>query len=287
MEVSRRWECAKKFKLCFRCLGEGHQGQSCFWNRVCGLEGCQEVNHRLLHPPAFKKRSNVLVSEFKQTTKGTDGRSQHGVKSNSGAPLNKAVVSITEGETVVKTENTTHEAIVKTDKITMMSNTFTRVGNVALRTVSVYIKSGGRELKINALLDDASTKTYVNADVAAELGLHGHPQKVNVNVLNGKIETFETTPVEFIIESLDGNAFNVIAFTTNRVTGNMGVTDWSRCAEQWPHLQGIAFHQLGSRPIVDLLIGLDYADLHYSFKDIRGEPGETIARLTPFGMDMC
>ena len=75
----------------------------------------------------------------------------------------------------------------------------------------MYIKSGGRKLKINALLDDASTKTYVNADVAAELGLHGHPQRVNVNVLNGQIETFETTPVEFILESLDGNTFNVIA----------------------------------------------------------------------------
>ena len=34
---------------------------------------------------------------------------------------------------------------------------------------------------------------------------------------------------------------------------------------------------------MDLLIGLDYADLHYSFKDIRGEPGEPIARLTPLG----
>ena len=63
----------------------------------------------------------------------------------------------------------------------------------------------------------------------------------------------------------------------------MRVVDWSRCAEQWPHLQGIAFHQLGSRPIVDLLIGLDCADLHYSFKDIRGEPGEPITRLTPLG----
>ena len=99
---------------------------------MCGLEGCQEVHHRLLHPPAFKKRSNVLVSEFKQTTKGTDGKSQHGVKSNSGAPLNTAIVSTTEGEIAVKTENTTHEATVKTDKITIMSNTFTRVGNVAL-----------------------------------------------------------------------------------------------------------------------------------------------------------
>jgi len=65
-----------------------------------------------------------------------------------------------------------------------MSNSSTPVGkgNVALRTVSVYIKSGERKLRIDALLDDASTKSYINADVAAELSLHGHPQKVKVNV---------------------------------------------------------------------------------------------------------
>ena len=63
----------------------------------------------------------------------------------------------------------------------------------------------------------------------------------------------------------------------------MRVTDWSTCAERWPHLKETRFHQLGSRPIVDLLIGLDSADLHYSFKDVRGEPGQPIARFTSLG----
>ena len=47
--------------------------------------------------------------------------------------------------------------------------------------------------------------------------------------------------------------------------------------------KGSNVSQLGSRPIVDLLIGLDSADLHYSFKDVRGELGQPIARLTPLG----
>ena len=50
------------------------------------------------------------------------------------------------------------------------------------------------------------TKTYINSDVAAELGLHGQLQKVNVSVLNGHVETFETSPVECMIESLDGKS---------------------------------------------------------------------------------
>ena len=48
-------------------------------------------------------------------------------------------------------------------------------------------------------------------------------------------------------------------------------------------MKGLKIHHLGPRPIVDLPIGLDCADLHYSFKDIRGKPGQPIARLTPLG----
>ena len=32
---------------------------------------------------------------------------------------------------------------------------------------------------------DIYAKTYINADVAAEMGLQGHPQRENVSVLNG------------------------------------------------------------------------------------------------------
>ena len=52
---------------------------------------------------------------------------------------------------------------------------------IALRTVPVMVKSGGKSIKVNALLDDASSKTYINSDVAAELGLQGKA-KQNVSL---------------------------------------------------------------------------------------------------------
>ena len=33
-----------------------------------------------------------------------------------------------------------------------------------------------------------------------------------------------------------------------------------------------------------MLIGVDFAKLHYSFKDVLGQPGEPVARLTPLGL---
>ena len=32
-----------------------------------------------------------------------------------------------------------------------------------------------------------------------------------------------------------------------------------------------------------MLIGIDYAELHFSIRDVRGQPGEPVARLTPLG----
>ena len=45
----KKWETAKKLGLCYRCLGKGHLGDSCTWNRECGIDGCKDSHHRLLH----------------------------------------------------------------------------------------------------------------------------------------------------------------------------------------------------------------------------------------------
>ena len=53
--------------------------------------------------------------------------------------------------------------------------------------------------------------------------------------------------------------------------------------KKWEHLKGIAFPQPVQPNKVDLLIGLDCADIHCSLRDVTGEAGSPIARLTPFG----
>ena len=51
--------------------------------------------------------------------------------------------------------------------------------------------------------------------------------------------------------------------------------EWRKHKSQWPHPRGIKFPSL--------LIGIDYADLHSSRKEILGRPGQPVARLTPLG----
>ena len=79
-----------------------------------------------------------------------------------------------------------------------------KLGCISLQTVPVIVENGSKSLIINALLDDGSTQTYLNADIAAKLGLHGDISKSQVSVINGTVATFETAPVEFRLRSMNG-----------------------------------------------------------------------------------
>ena len=95
---------------------------------------------------------------------------------------------------------------------------------VALRTIPVILSNGQNKLVINALLNDGSTKSYVNSDVAFQMGAHGTVKKIQVGVLNGKLETLDVMPVELMVESLDGKVKHEISvFTVKQVTGGMKV----------------------------------------------------------------
>ena len=59
--------------------------------------------------------------------------------------------------------------------------------------------------------------------------------------------------------------------------------NWKKYKDKWKHLEDINFPTLGRRPIVDILIGMDYAELHFSIKNVKGNTGEPIACLTPLG----
>ena len=136
------------------------------------------------------------------------------------------------------------------------------------------MENGSKSLIINSLLDDGSTQTYLNADIAAKLGWHGEIWKSQVNVINGTVATFETAPVEFTLRSMNGEVNTVIeAFTISNVTGDLKIVNWKAINRNWDHLRGVNFLQVNSRSKIDMLTGVDYPDFHFSLKDIRGKPG--------------
>ena len=53
--------------------------------------------------------------------------------------------------------------------------------------------------------------------------------------------------------------------------------------DKWPDLKKCDFPEPAQDGLVDLLIGVDNAELHYSRADIHGEEGGPVARLWPLG----
>ena len=120
-----------------------------------------------------------------------------------------------------------------------MATEYPKLGCISLRTVPIIVENGSKRLVINASLDDGSTQTYLNADIAAKLGLHGEIRKSQVNVRNGTVATFQEAPVEFTLRSMNRQVNAVIeVFIISDVTVDLKTVNWKAINRNWDHFRG-------------------------------------------------
>ena len=155
---------------------------------------------------------------------------------------------------------------------------------ISLRTLPIKISHGNRELIINCILDDGSSQSFLNADVARYLNLaQTDQQKIIVGVLNGASKSFSSASVSVGISAANGSeTFQIDLMTTENVTGTLKPFDWTSHAFNFAHLRNIPFTP-PAKGKIDLLLGLDNAFLHKTLQEVSGSIGQPIARLTPIG----
>ena len=246
-----RWKIAKEKKLCFRCLASDHRGKDYLKSRTCAIDGCSRNHHRPLHGSEALSETGSMT----MLPHADDGRRPDVPRE--GSP-----------------------------PVTLTScNAQTPTESYSFRTVPVWMKANGRKVKINAILDDASNETFLNEAVAGILGLQEPLEKVQVYVFNDTVETFQSMPIKIEIESVDGRFSKEISAKTcpQKVTGNYRVVNWNDHQNKWLKLTQCNFPKPANDRLVDLLIGIDNAELHYSHVDLRGKNGGPIARLEPLG----
>ena len=144
--------------------------------------GCRRSHHKLLHPS--EEFGNREVSSNAESV------------SNPSSPSSRTLTTVTSDVTEGNTEQATDEHSHITTLTSAQYQEF-----VSLRTVPVWLSAKGKKIKVNAVLDDASTVSHVNEEVAGALGLSATYEKVTVNVLNENVETFDSMPVSLILES--------------------------------------------------------------------------------------
>ena len=171
--ADEKWRLAKKFGLCYRCLGDDHLGNTCTRSKSCNIGGCRESHHYLLH----RDRSSLPRTETKEE------KSKAGDKEDNGSGYD------TEGDRQAKSYGATQGQDTKF---------------IALRTVPVILKNGDKKIHVNCLLDEGSDTTYVNEDVVEALGLSGSKTKIEVKVANDETVSFMSSTFQIGLESMDG-----------------------------------------------------------------------------------
>ena len=172
MSVSERWQVARDNRLCYRCLATNHRGVDCLRSAVYGIDNCQETHNRLLHHEKLISKQESYESEK-------------------------------------RANELEHEVDESEHEVEEFSNTAIgeEQSRIALRTIPVIVRNGTKSIAINALLDDGSTRTYINADIAAELGLlTGDTDEITVGTMGGAKRTFSNEEVSFVIESAENRA---------------------------------------------------------------------------------
>ena len=70
--TQKKWEAAKQFGLCYRCLRDDHLGNECPESKLCNIDGRLKTHHPLLDEKSKKKKeSTPPITEGDRTTHAT------------------------------------------------------------------------------------------------------------------------------------------------------------------------------------------------------------------------
>ena len=150
--VSQRWDTAKSFKLCFRCLGGGHRGKSCQRSQLCGQNECQKSHHVLLHRNDDRQvevKSKTILLNRSFHTKTCHSRPDASFLNTN--KLNRCT-SVTEGNDQTKESRMQAQDVYTAD--------FS-----GLPTVPAIVSQWDRRHKV----DNATRKQYTETGIALEL----------------------------------------------------------------------------------------------------------------------
>ena len=113
---------------------------------------------------------------------------------------------------------------------------------MSLRTIPIIAYHKEKQIELNALLDDGSSQTFLNAKAANELNLiQNNTWNISVTVLGGNISKMSTSDVHFQISGMQ--KFKIDAITTKDVVGDTEAINWIYHKSFSPHLSCIKFSQ--------------------------------------------
>ena len=261
LSTADRWKFVKPLNVCTCCLRvAGHRSAECRSN-PCAK--CGGKHHDMLHivrqQQSYSRKTDKEPASMNQSNRLDSPQRGGGLREKPQRPSDTAA-------TATATTCTANTGV-----------------HVAFMTVPVKLQHQDRTYDAVALIDSASSTSYIRADVAESLGVSGPDEQLTTSVLGGTTVTGRRQRVNLTIHSHDGDYSTAFqAWTQPDITAPLPAVDWHQMSQQFPHLQQLPLPQVDSRQ-VDILIGIDVIDVHRVLEEATGRAGEPIARRLPLG----
>ncbi|XP_049304973.1 uncharacterized protein LOC125776523 [Bactrocera dorsalis] len=174
--VPRRWAEVKRRRLCFACLNIGHCASNCHRRRLCSIDGCRRVHHKLLHEVA----ENISNSSGQSTPTFSAANIQGNRKPTSpNRSLNSQQTSLEARSAVLSCSSTESKLL--------------------FRILPVTVYGNHRRVETYALLDEGSSITMIDSALVRELEMHGSEQSLNIQWFGGRAAQESTFVVDLFI----------------------------------------------------------------------------------------
>ena len=212
-------------KLCFSCFNQNHTFRQCPQPRKCTKDGCGSSHNTYLHGAdrIFAKKVTNLNKE-KTETSGCIGTSRKNERSDesSGMPSVADVKGL-------------------------------------LQVTEVELHSNGKSEKILALCDSACSHSWISANLATKLNVHGTPTKITVHGINSN-QVVDTQLVELKLTPVHSGGscspFVVKPYVREDLKVGTDTIDVELLKTKFPHLQPISLKKY-SYADVEVILGQD------------------------------
>ena len=241
--VLQRINIVNENKLCQICFEKGHLADNCTKHFTCKI--CNEKHSTFLHV------SKEPVSHIALKTNETS----NSIEQDLGASTNHAI---------------NIPSVNCNDISSLKYNTYMPVVKVLLNN----------DVVVYALLDTASTNSFITKKAMRSLNLKGRSTKFQLSTLVND-ENMNTQTVDVMVSSID--------CTEHLNMSNVFVIDTIPCnnpcinVSNFSHLRELPLVKFDQSAAIDMLIGQDQSEALVPLSVARGLPGQPFATLTKFG----
>lgn len=294
LDSDARWKAVKEKQLCGACLGE-HDFHQCSNKKPCGIDGCRKQHHPILHnaPSTPRNRqgpSRTHRNPFSRPVTSMQSTSRAARTTNDTAAAHPG--HSRNGNMQMQSRSTTPSPSTASTHAPVPSTSTSFNGHVRaaepqvfFRLVPVKLFGPTRTITTHAMLDEGSSVTLIDEDLADDLGLDGPRQQLDLNWFGAKSASMDTRVVELRISGVCDNSESYALRNVYTAKRLLLPTQTVRVEELRSRYQTLRQLPIAEQDCVQprLLIGLDHCHLGVAHETSSSDQHGIVASRTKLG----